>query len=180
MQRCRAAFARFEYFGGRDVMGDRSTNNSRQNHDAYAEFLRTLYEFYVGSFQRDRQSLRAIEGDELDLLFTQLTERYLARRRDLIRRGYASDSENDISHYEVPVPREFAQQFRRIRNANSHVSIHRIESDRDWSLGDFYDRCHRFVMVLYQDAWSWGHANRPTELGNVDSFTVARKPRTSP
>lgn len=175
MQLCRAAFARFEHFGGREVMGDKSRTNIRQSHDAYMEFLRTLYEFYVGCFQRDRQDLRSIEGEELDRLFTALTERYFARRREQIQRGYAPAGENALSYYEVEVPKEFAEQFRRIRNANSHVSIHRIKSDRDWSLADFYDRCHRFVMVLYQDAWSWGCAGRRTDLGNVDSFTVARK-----
>jgi hypothetical protein len=175
MQLCRAAFARFEHFGGREVMGDKSRTNTRQSHDAYAEFLRTLYGFYLGCFQRDRADLRSIESDDADQLFTALIERYLARRRNLIQRGLAPKSENDLSYYEIPAPKEFAAQFRRIRNANSHVSIHRIQSERDWSLTDFYDRCHRLVMILYQDAWTWGRSGRQTDLGNVDTFTVAKK-----
>jgi hypothetical protein len=108
-------------------------------------------------------------------LFTALVERYLARRVDAIRLGCAPVWGNDASAYQVAVPKKFAEQFRRMRNAHSHVSVHRIQSTRDWSLTEFYDRCHRFVMVLFQDAHSWGYAG---ELGNVDSFSVAGRGRT--
>lgn len=173
MQRCREAFARFSYFGGRNALGDNSRTNKRRCHDAYADFLRHLYEFYVGCFQRDRGDLRSIDSGDLDKLLTALVERYLARRVDAIRLGCAPVWENDASVYQVAVPRKFAEQFRRMRNAHSHVSVHRIQSARDWSLTEFYDRCHRFVIVLFHDAHSWGQPGRESSLGNVDSFNVA-------
>lgn len=175
IQRCREAFARFSYFGGRKVLGDDSRRNTHRCHDAYADFLRHLYEFYVGCFQRDRRDLTSIDSTDLDKLFTGLMERYLARRVDAIRLGCAPVWENDASVYQVAVPEKFAEQIRRMRNAHSHVSVDRIQSTKNWSLTEFYDRCHRFVMVLFQDAHSWGHAG---ELGNVDSFSIAGRRQT--
>jgi hypothetical protein len=174
MFRCHAAFQRFTLAAGRNVMGDRSREQIVTSHDAYADFLRHLYEFYVGCFKRDQWSDAKIHHTRLDSLFNGESEKLLRRKRDAIVGGYAPAWENDLAVYQIVVPTEFGRQFRRLRNAHSHASPKRVAPGDDWTLREFYQRCHLFVFLLYQcQVASWAGPDAASDLGEISRFDLS-------
>lgn len=175
MIRCQAAFERFTFAAGRNVMGDEKIARRIECHDAYADFLRHLYEFYVACFKRDRGDAADIDAPRLDRLFNFEAEKMLRRKRDAIEHGHAPDWENAISVYRVAVPPEFGQQFRRLRNAHSHTSTKRVAPGKDWSVFQFFKRCHLFVRLLYQcQVTSWSGADSAGDWGEIGRFNLSR------
>jgi hypothetical protein len=176
MIRCQAAFERFSLAAGRNVMGARSLARRIECHDAYSDFVRHLYEFYVACFQRDQWDAADIDASRLDRLFNGEAEKLLRRKREAIEHGQAPDWENDLSVSQVAVPPEFGQQFRRLRNANSHTSTKRVAPGKDWSLIQFFDRCHLFVHLLYQCQVSmWTGADSAGDWGEIARFDLSRR-----
>lgn len=177
MTRCHAAFARFSFAAGRNVPGDRSTARRVECHDAYADFLRHLYEFYVACFKRDRWNIRDLDHHQLDRLFNLEAEKLLRRKREAIEQGHAPAWENDISVYRVAVQPEFGQQLRRLRNVHAHTSMRRVAPGNDWTLLQFYDRCHLLVYLMYQcQVSSWTGPESAGDWGEIARFDLHRRP----
>ncbi len=171
MTRCKEAFSRFEHLGGRLIVGDTRPALPRHVHDAYADFLRHLYEFYLGAFKRDRWSTADIHWKAADALFNSEAEKMLRRRRDAIVGGYAPEWENQLRVYQVPVPSEFGSQLRHIRNANSHADPRRARPTNNWPLDRFYRECHLFVYLLFYSAHaSWGCHSVERTGGSMQQF----------
>lgn len=172
--RCRESFREFTVYAGRNVMGEKSPTLLVRSHDAYGDFLRHLYEFYVGCFKRDRRNDREIRHEQLDLLFRAEVEKMLKARRNAIVGGYAPKWENDIAVYETAVPLDFGLRWRRIRNAHSHASTKRAASDASTSLKIFFKDCHLFVYLLFESAqFMWGRTNGQTDLGAIQRFDLS-------
>lgn len=148
---CKESFERFHHWATLNITGRRDKVTKIKCHDAYASFLHHLYEFYVGCYKRDLQSLKDIPGEKLDLMFNSETKKALHRRTHAIAHGYAPSWENDISYYQVSVPAEFGTQFRRIRNRTAHASIKRANPGTDLSLAQFYKDFHKFIFLLFVD-----------------------------
>jgi hypothetical protein len=79
------------------------------------------------------------------------TQRLLTNRRTAIQNGTAPVWENDISYYPEKVPPEFAGSFRNFRNNHSHVTHERSKL----SVADFYEKYHKYLLLLLQDARWW-------------------------
>jgi len=88
-------------------------------------------------------------SDLLYRMFNGEVRKLLENRVDAIKGGYAPSWENHISVYQVEVPAEFGAQFRKIRNRTVHASTKRSSPGNDSSLGQFYEKYHGFVYLLY-------------------------------
>lgn len=168
---CEAAFEKFAFFAGANIMGNRDSNIKLNSYNAYSEFLSKLYEFYVGCFKREFLNTGRIEHQKLDALFTAEAEKLMRNRRVAIEKGYAPDWENDISYYQESVPTDFGQDFRSVRNNTSHADYRRADGDRP-RLMDFYRKYHKFVYLLFASAsfaWS-GKTHTKHELAHVEDF----------
>lgn len=180
MKLCRRAFAHCEHNLGRMIMGARTPSLPMDCRDAYADFLRHLYEFYVGAFKRDRGTTADIDANTLDRLFNSEVERLLECKRDAIQKERAPEWENHISVYQVHPPSEFGTQFRRIRNANSHADPRRVNPRTDWPVDRFYRECHLYAFLLFQAAqWMWSGKGSQGTLGGIEKFDLGAMRRSS-
>ncbi|KAA3649276.1 MAG: hypothetical protein DWQ11_19885 [Proteobacteria bacterium] len=153
---CKDSFERFAALAKMNIMGRRDKAIKIKCHDAYASFLHHLYEFYVGCIKRDLRNTDNLHNDILDKIFNREVTKLLKNRVDAIQGGYAPSWENHISVYQVEVPTEFGAQFRRIRNRTAHASIKRSVPGNELPLGQFYEKYHGFVYLLYYSAqWLW-------------------------
>lgn len=92
----------------------------------------------------------------LDHIFNGEVVKLLKNRVDAINGGYSPSWENHISVYQVEVPAEFGTQFRKIRNRTAHASTKRSLPGDELTLGQFYEKYHGFVYLLYCSAqWLW-------------------------
>lgn len=168
---CEEAFDRFALFAGMNIMGSSSSEVKLNSYNAYSNFIVRLYEFYVGCFKREHKCTNNIDHAKLDALFTAEVEKLMRNRRDAIVKGYAPSWENDISHYQVPVPPDFGTQLRRIRNNTSHADYRRAAGDGVDLMG-FYQKNHKFVYLLFDTAkftWS-GKTHKSFEISHVEKF----------
>jgi hypothetical protein len=149
---CTDSFERFVDLAKMNIMGRSDKTTKIKCHDAYASFLHHLYEFYVGCFKRDLRSTKPLESRVLDQIFNREVTKLLKNRVDAIKGGYAPSWENHISVYQVDVPNEFGTQLRNIRNRTAHASTKRSSPEDELPLGQFYEKYHRFVYLLYYSA----------------------------
>jgi hypothetical protein len=153
---CKDSFERFAALAKMNIMGRRDKATKIKCHDAYASFLHHLYEFYVGCIKRDFRSTETVQSKVLDHIFHREVVKLLKNRVDAIIGGYAPSWENHISVYQVEVPAEFGTHFRKIRNRTAHASTRRSLPGDELSLGQFYEKYHGFVYLLYYSAqWLW-------------------------
>lgn len=153
---CEESFERFIYFSRMNILGKRDKFTIIRSHDAYSKFLSHLYEFNVGCIKRERCDTSTIDHKDLDNLLNAEVTRILGQKVHSIRNGYAPPWENQISYYEVTVPDDFGEQFRRIRNRSSHTIIKRVNPGSDLSLVEFNRKYHVFAHLLFKSAqWSW-------------------------
>jgi hypothetical protein len=149
---CKDSFERFAALAKMNIMGRREKAIKIRCHDAYASFLHHLYEFYVGCIKRDLRNTENLQGKVLDKIFNCEVTKLLKNRVDAINGGYAPSWENHISVYQVEVPTEFGTQFRRIRNRTAHASTKRSSPKDELPLGQFYEKYHGFVYLLFYSA----------------------------
>lgn len=153
---CKDSFERFSHFAEINIMGRRDKIIKIKCHDAYASFLHHLYEFYVGCIKRDRGNTQNIDNETLDKVFNHEAKKLLKNRIHAIENGYAPSWENDKAVYQIEVPDEFGQQFRKIRNRTVHASVRRSEPGLELPLADFYQKYHILIWLLYYSAqWLW-------------------------
>lgn len=153
---CKDSFERFAALAKMNIMGRRDKATKIKCHDAYASFLHHLYEFYVGCIKRDFRSTETVQSRVLDQIFNREVTKLLRNRVDAIKGGYAPSWENHISVYQVEVPTEFGTQFRKIRNRTAHASTKRSSPGDELPLGQFYEKYHGFVYLLYYSVqWLW-------------------------
>jgi len=154
---CKDSFERFSHFAEMNIMGRRDKVLKIKCHDAYANFLHHLYEFYVSCIKRDRRNTKNIDNEKLNKIFNNEAKKLLKNRINAIENGYAPSWENEIRVYKIEVPDEFGTQFRKIRNRTAHASIHRSVPGTELSLADFYHKYHLLIWLLYysaQELWT--------------------------
>jgi hypothetical protein len=115
----------------------------------------------------------------LDALIMSDANRVVNKVIGNIRLGIAPIWENDIFHYEslLPVPQEFAKDFRVYRNKISgHASFERIS---ELNLTEFYEKYHFYLHLLYRVQGEWWGSNRDEfpYLKDVTNFlkTIAKE-----
>jgi len=91
-RRCDQAFIDFLEHASNQIGLGWTKHNALSTYDAYARFLHHLYEFYVGCYKRDKRNLKTINHSDLDILFTQETEKIMELRRWRIEGGRADKS----------------------------------------------------------------------------------------
>lgn len=161
--KCRDAFEQFRKIGERLIMGGQSSEISYRAYNSYSYFILHLYEFLMACHAREARNTNITNKkgpdrtDHLDALIMSDAQRVINKTIDDIRRGVAPSWENDISHYErlLPVPPEFAKDFRVYRNkVSGHASFERVS---DLNLTEFYEKYHYYLHLVYRiEGEYWG------------------------
>src|SRR3546814_367795 len=153
---CKESFNRFVHFSEKNILGNGSREIKIQSYSSYANFLHHLYEFYIGCIKRDLRDTSSPKSDISDNIINSEVEKLLRNKRHAIQNGYAPKWENHISVYQMEVPKEFARDFRQIRNRTAHADLRRAAPENHLTMGEFYKRYHGFVYILYaQPHWLW-------------------------
>jgi hypothetical protein len=145
--RCRDTFDEFKRLATVAISAGQDPWRSYKTRHAYSTFIQHLYEFMRGAHAREALDTRIIN----EAYISHHAQRLLTNRRTAIQNGTAPTWENDISYYPEKVPPEFAQTFRKFRNNHSHVTHERSKLN----VADFYERYHKFLLLLLQDARWW-------------------------
>ena len=157
-QRCRNAFKTYTELHQLIISGCLDRNTAISCYNAYTDFVAHLYEFYCGCIKRNSAKEKDIKGQKVDRIINAEVEKLLKNRRDSILRGEAPDYENNFSHYQIGVPREFGSMLREVRNLRNHALAKRSAFD----LSLFYRNYHRFVWLLYESPqWLWNSEKFP-------------------
>lgn len=161
--KCRDAFDQFRVIGERLILTGQNNEISYRAYNSYSYFILHLYEFLMACHAREAGNTNIINkkgserNDYLDALIMSDAQRVINITIDDIRRGTAPNWENDISHYEnlLPVPPEFAREFRVYRNKISgHASFERIS---ELNLTEFFEKYHFYLHLLYRvEGNYWG------------------------
>ena len=157
--RCRDTFDEFKRLAAVAISAGQDPWRSYKTRHAYSTFIQHLYEFMRGAHAREaletritNKRLTQSERSKLDEAYiSHHAQRLLTNRRTAIQNGTAPIWENDISYSPERVPREFAQTFRNFRNNHSHVTHERSKLN----VADFYERYHKYLLLLLQDARWW-------------------------
>lgn len=141
-KRCKSAFRIYIILHQRLLSGSNDVDIKIECYNAYVDFVAHLYEFYLGHIKHDSRYPSEPTAEQIDAaMYTEAT-RLMNIRRDRILNGNAPSWENHISVYELEIPEEFGQSFRKVRNLRSHVNSQRV----DFDLGEFYKKFHRFLF----------------------------------
>lgn len=161
--RCKDAFDAFAALAEGIILRGASRHDAYRAYNAYSDFILHLYEFLVAAHARDLGVTEITvpkpqkKHELIDRLIQSTTARMVQRKIDSIERCIAPEWENHISVYQkmLPVPQDFAQKFRRIRNKiGGHVSYERI---KNIDLTRYYEENHGYLYLLYRecgDFWS--------------------------
>jgi len=179
-RRCDQAFLDFLDHSTNQLGLGWSKENALSTYDSYARFLHHLYEFYVGCFKRNKDSLVRISHTELDDLFQTEAEKIMGLHRWRIERGDADKLENHISYYETPVPEEFAIDFRQTRNRIAHTDLRRSGANDALTLPEFFEKHHKFILILYEEPYGLWHVRAESyDWGEIEKFGKTVNKRTS-
>lgn len=161
--RCKDAFDAFASLAEGIILRGASRHDAYRAYNAYSDFILHLYEFLVAAQARDLGVTEITvpkprkKHELLDRLIQSTTTRMVQRKINSIERGISPGWENHISVYQkmLPVPHDFAEKFRRMRNKiGGHVSYERI---KEIDLTRYYEENHKYLYLLYRecgDFWS--------------------------
>lgn len=162
--RCKDAFDVFASLAEKIILRGASRHDAYRAYNAYSDFILHLYEFLIAAQARDLgvTDITVPRGKQkhelLDRLIQSITTRIVQRKINSIERGIAPEWENHISAYQkmLPVPQDFAEKFRRIRNKiGGHVSYERI---KEIDLTRYYEENHKYLYLLYRECGDfWCH-----------------------
>ncbi|PTB17867.1 hypothetical protein C9I57_25410 [Trinickia symbiotica] len=175
--RCSDAFEEFARVAETMIMQGEDRRLAFKTYNAYTRFIHHLYEFLLAATQRDRKDTAEIKHELADQYIHGIAQRSLNNRREAILNGTAPPWENHISAFPEKVPKEFASQFRKVRNtALGHANPQR----HSLSLTDFYHQFHMFLYMIYVDSmWMWGRVDDDfPDLGQITAFSVMIKEKS--
>ncbi|MFM0184167.1 hypothetical protein PQR25_00105 [Paraburkholderia nemoris] len=172
--RCSDAFEEFRHVAEKMIMEGENRRIAFRTYNAYARFIRHLYEFLLAATQRDRNDTAQLDHELADKYVHSIAQRVLSKRREAILNGTAPTWENHISAFPEQVPQDFASRFRRVRNTalgHAKPERHRL------SLTTFYHEFHKFLYMIYVDSmWMWGRVDDDfPDLGEITAFSVMIK-----
>ena len=170
-RRTSLALNEFCLFADHLLAGNVSVEVRLATYDSYGRFIHHLFEFYKGCIETDGPTTTKKTGDEFDRIVQFETVKLMRNRADRIARGDGVSWDNAESYYREEIPPAFARDFRSARNQLAHVSVERADPFGCISLPDFYVLYHRFVILLYEEAyWLW-HAK---DEASVDWKEIGR------
>ena len=176
--RCDNSFNEFAALGEKMIRYGRNREISLRTYDAYARFIHHLYEFLIGCIAREVHDTKITnkKGQDkttlIDNYITSQARRVLNKWVDDIANGTAPAWANHIDCYKVPVPTDFARNFREYRNKIIGHVAH--ERSSQLSLTEFYRKYHKFLFLLYQDSISFwrNRGNELPDLGEITEFSL--------
>jgi len=172
---CEQAFDEFIILAETNIQGNSDYKILEKLYSSYAKFIVHLYEFYVACFKRGNGSTENIGYERLDYLFTFEVEKLMNNMCWLIEKGKAPSWVNHISYYQEPVPQDFGEKFRGMRNSLSHVDYRRASGGGNrLTLNEFKKKHHKFLFSLFNSARSWwsGKKESPYELEHNKQFDM--------
>lgn len=175
--RCQDSFKQFSLYGQQLILQGKTRELSYRAYNAYADFIHHLYEFMLGCHARDAGNTKITnkKGEErtkiIEAYIMHHAQRVMDQYRDAIQSGTAPDWVNDISYYDVPVPEDFAKDFREYRNkVVGHVAHERSSK---LSLSKFYHKYHKFIHQIYLDSSHfWGQREEFPDLKEITDFSL--------
>ena len=164
------------------LIGDKADIQHRlATYDSYGRFIHHLFEFYKGCAASDGSKYVNLIGCKLDRVIQPEVEKLMKHRADRIARGDGASWDNHESYYREPVPEKFAEDFRSVRNQLAHVTISRAisSSAEAVSLPTFYERYHRFALLLHEEACLlWNSQNEDSvdweEIGRFQDVIMGK------
>lgn len=139
-------------------------------YNSYADFIQNLYEYIIGCFKRDSNSLKDISYKISDALIVREAEKY--RKQCL----WQIDQKNEMNHglndriyYEEPIPVDFGEKFRNARNMNVHSDTRRVSSG---FMADYFSKYHKFTLYIFFLGYQyWGSQNTSSiDLEDISKF----------
>ena len=172
--RCTLAFNSFAHSFPKNIseFKNQDTKTKLLRYNSYALFVQHLYEYFVACLKRSFHSTDNIDYKTIDKLLNFEVDKILRNRRDGIDGGWAPSWENHRSYYEDECPKDFASDFRQIRNSLSHADFKRIHGGDRITLTQFYKKYHKYAMLLYQSGREWWSLEENIELGDVTNFST--------
>jgi hypothetical protein len=171
---CEQAFDEFFMLAEVNIHGNNDYKVREKLYKSYAKFIEHLYEFYVACFKKHRKSTDNIHYKTLDKLFTAEVEKLMINMCSLIENDKAPSWVNHIRYYQEPVPQDFGEKFRAVRNNSSHVDLRRVAGGDRPTLKEFMDKYHKFLFFLYDSArflWS-SKREEPYEVNHIKEFDL--------
>ena len=173
---CEQAFDEFIKLVEINIQGNSDYKILEKLYSSYAKFIVHLYEFYVACFKRSNGSTEKIGYERLDYLFTFEVEKLMNSMCWLIKNDKAPIWVNHINYYQEPVPQDFGEKFRGMRNSLSHVDYRRASGGGNrLTLKEFKENYHKFLFFLFDSARNWwgGKKESPNELEHIKQFNMA-------
>jgi len=172
----KASHDAFVRLGQKQIVSELSAVEQVQLFSSYTSFLHHLYELSVACFMRDQGSDEGFSGRpgsvKKDKLFQAEASRVFRGFVDRLQSGQGEGWENDISYYDVEIPTDFGEKFRKVRNFTAHAITDRTAGAID--LSDFYADYHKYVYELYRSLHRyWGRFNvENLDMKSISRFTV--------
>jgi len=157
---CQREFESFVHHAVLLFSMDNEKNVRIQAFTAYGNFIRHLYTFYEGMIKyRNANLLDGAKGQAIGKKISKLMNeevKKLIRNKALVYNSSPElDSREMMNLVESEVPEQFGTDFRQMRNRFSHAATSRINR-KEVTLSDFYNRYHRYMMLLYQTcSFTW-------------------------
>jgi hypothetical protein len=178
--RCQDAFEQFEFFGKLLIQNDGNKKIAYYAYNSYAYFILHLYEFLQGCMARELRNTNItnknneVKAKWIEGYINRNAQQIMDRFRDDIMNGTAPSWVNDIRCYDVKVPGNFGQDFRKYRNkVAGHVAYERAAS---FDLSDFYSKYHKYLYSLYRASVPhWGKKDDMPDLKQITSFSLLLK-----
>jgi hypothetical protein len=119
----------------------------------YAEFVRSLYEFYVAIIKWNEGNTRKLNHEDLDIAMNDAVQRLL---------NFHAPLKSSDSTFPKFVPEKFGYHFRQVRNKVSHADYRRMLPKLDIegiTLADFFRQYNLYVCLLLETPqFTWGGA----------------------
>lgn len=143
----REEYAIFKYF---KHLTERENNviNDLNCYRAYSEFIRHIYEYYLGIFHWNDLSTKKLTHDIADKRMNDAANRVInfSRHRKVI----------EYPDWPKSIQEEFGKDFRTIRNRSSHTDYRRALKLSEITLADFYQKYNRYIDLLFEHAcFAW-------------------------
>jgi len=159
--RCQKSYESFLWAEFQKRYEGKTSKHLMDSYDAYSDFIRYLYEFYVGNIKRNVTKSLKVTTEQIEEVLNEEANKIIRFRQ--FRTG----------EREINVPKEFARDFRNIRNYNSHSDHKRFSRD-DLSLAIFFKRYHHIIEILYHyPSWLWSvRGKNDYDWSDVERFSL--------
>jgi len=167
----------FIRLGEKQILSTLTPTEQVQLFSSYSSFLHHFYEFSIACFMREQGSDKGFSGRDgatkKDNLFQAEASRVFRGIVSRLQSNLGEGWENDLSYYDIEIPLDFGEKFRKVRNSTAHAITERTSGEVD--LSEFYAVYHKYVYEIYRAAYRyWGRFNiDQLDMKAIGRFTVA-------